>query len=133
MRQVSNILTVLAAFGVFWMLVQVQSQQDAQRFSGVVNWVTDGDTLRVAGHEYPIRLWGVDAPERDTPEGVRAGRYLTTLVKGRRVECVSVAIDKYRRTVAKCSVNGRGVSELVLERGHGVEMCRFTGGQLGGC
>ncbi len=111
----------------------MQSNRETARFTGVVEWVSDGDTIRIQGHEFPIRIWGVDAPERDTAAGQTAREFMTTLVKSKVVECTKVAVDKYRRTVAKCSINGRSLSSLLLENGHGVEMCRFTGGQLGHC
>ena len=37
----------------------------------VIDSVTDGDTIRAAPLEEPIRLWGIDAPEMDQTAGRR--------------------------------------------------------------
>lgn len=54
---------------------------------GKVKRVVDGDTLvvRTQGHDYRIRLAGIDAPERNQPWGESATRELRRQVVGRFV------------------------------------------------
>ena len=72
-------------------------------FAGIVIEVTDGDTIRmnIQGAEVPVRLWGIDAPEIDRPEGVNARDYLASLVpRDSRVEIHPVETDRHGKIVA---------------------------------
>lgn len=129
----SFLLNIAIVSGLVWGTVERQRQREAARFSGVVDWVSDGDTFQIADYPWPIRIWGVDAPERDTPEGQAARDFLDGLIRNQTVTCEKVAVDRYRRTVARCSLDGAGLSLALLNAGHGSEMCRFTGGELGFC
>ena len=76
--------------------------------------VVDGDSLRVAGLN--IRLFGIDAPERDqtcvTDAGVRwdCGAQVTRLVRqqlrGKVVTCDLRDKDDFDRDLAVCFVEG---------------------------
>jgi endonuclease YncB( thermonuclease family) len=87
--------------------------------------VVDGDTLRIGA--IPIRLQGIDAPEIKqtcrTEHGVEwaCGRVvtqvLTKMVKGRTVSCIGAGLDKYGRTLAKCSVDGQDIGAYLVENG----------------
>lgn len=133
MFRLSTALSVLAFAGLVWMLFEQDKMREAAVFGGKVTWVSDGDTFQIEGHDWPVRLWGVDAPERDTVEGVAAREFVTDLILGQRLDCQKVVVDRFRRTVARCRVNDEDLSPLILEAGHGVEMCSFTGGELGYC
>jgi len=61
--------------------------------------VIDGDTFTVVGDT--IRLAGVDAPELDQPNGVRAKRRLRDLIEDKTVEYRERARDVYGRIVAQ--------------------------------
>jgi endonuclease YncB( thermonuclease family) len=89
--------------------------------------VIDGDSLTVAGVE--IRLYGIDAPEyrqycfrrgRPWACGVEATRTLRTLIAGRPVACRAREEDRYGRTVAACSVEGRDLGGAMVAGGHAV-------------
>src|ERR1700756_5915960 len=74
--------------------------------------VIDGDTLEI--HGIRIRLWGIDAPEstqlcrgEDSLQfrcGAKAANGLDTFVARRLVNCATLSLDQYGRTVATCSV-----------------------------
>jgi endonuclease YncB( thermonuclease family) len=74
-------------------------------------WVVDGDTIHIA--RIPIRLEGLDAPEKDQPCIDQAGnswpcgqiatRQLRERIRERPVTCRPRAIDRYGRVVATCS------------------------------
>ena len=89
--------------------------------------VIDGDSLVVAGVE--IRLYGIDAPEyrqtcfrrgRPWACGVDATRTLRALIASRPVGCRAREEDRYGRTVATCSVDGRDLGAAMVSGGHAV-------------
>lgn len=66
--------------------------------TGVTESVTDGDTLRVlvGGHSEPLRLIGVDAPERNECLAAEATAYLAALVESRDLYLASDMTDRDR-------------------------------------
>lgn len=129
----STFLSLLLIAGAVWIGWHDIRARQAATFSGSVTWVSDGDTLKVSGHPWPVRLWGVDAPELDTALGLVAREFLFGLLEDQTVTCEKVVVDKFKRTVAKCTINGMGLSETLLSEGHAIEMCGFTKGSLGRC
>ena len=98
--------------------------------------IIDGDTLEIAGER--IRLWGVDAPERDQSCedvagrsyacGQRAKDALSDLVGGRTVTCNERDIDRYGRTVAQCSADGEDLGRRLVREGHALDYTRYSRG-----
>jgi endonuclease YncB( thermonuclease family) len=90
--------------------------------------VVDGDTLRCGATR--IRLQGIDAPE--LPGHCARGRACTpgdpfastdnlrALVRAAPMVCRQTDIDRYGRTVARCSVQGRDLSCAQIEGGFAV-------------
>lgn len=60
----SSVLTFIALAGFIY-LIAITHDDPKDTFTGKVTWVTDGDTFKVSGHDWPIRIWGINAPERD--------------------------------------------------------------------
>lgn len=77
--------------------------------------VIDGDTLEVAGER--VRLFGVDAPEREDPRGPRATAALVDLVDGRQVTCTPTGDTSYGRIVARCRAGGRDLGDALIRDG----------------
>ena len=83
--------------------------------------VTDGDTIKHNGRTY--RLWGIDAPEtkQSCADGWEAGKEATKamadLIRGRRVECFAVTLDRYGRTVALCFADDVSLSAEMVRIG----------------
>ena len=101
----------------------------AESVSGKVRHVVDGDSLYINGHKPQIRLWGVDAPERDEAGYDAATRQLSALAKGKRVRCDIIDRDHYGRTVARCFLSdGREINREMIESGTTTEYRRFTKG-----
>ncbi len=88
--------------------------------------ITDGDTFRCDG-ALRIRLWGVDAPERDAPGGPAAARALADITFGQTVVCRRRG-KSYDRVVAQCWVGRRDVAAELVRRGHAADWPKFSRG-----
>lgn len=99
-------------------------------FEGRVTHVVDGDTFRVAGVGPAVRLWGVDAPEKEEPGYEAAGAALKGFVRGQTLACDLVERDRYGRAVARCRrEDGADVSALMIGSGTAEEYWRYTQGR----
>lgn len=97
--------------------------------------VVDGDGLHLGSER--IRLWGIDAPELDQkckrggasyPCGQQARAALAALVAAGEVRCERVNHDRYGRTVARCSVEGRDLGAEMVRLGWAVDFPRYSEG-----
>lgn len=72
--------------------------------AGKVVRIIDGDTLVLATGrgERRIRIFGIDAPEIDTPEGPDSRETLRRVIAGRPLACAEITHDRYGRIVAIC-------------------------------
>lgn len=106
----------------------------AEEFSGRVTRVTDGDTFRMSGVELAIRVWGLDAPERDEQGGSAATSTMRSLVDGQTLTCLIRDIDRYQRLVGQCFLpDGRDITAAMISSGTATEYCRYSGGYYGTC
>lgn len=116
----------------------------AEPIIGPVSKYRDGDTFLIGNQ--PIRLCGIDAPERDTHAGRQATAYLKRLTQGKALRCVPVnegtvcdgrsKRTSYDRIVAQCFVQGRDLAEMLVRDRHACDWPRFSGGAyrvVGGC
>ena len=98
--------------------------------SCTVTEVIDGDTFHCIPKEkitdakiykdgsVSVRLYGIDAPEKDQPFGEEAKNSLKELVKGKTVELKVKDIDKYGRAVALVYVGSLNVNLEQVKRGY---------------
>ena len=97
---------------LFFLVVALQLSLSAfatETFSGKVVRVLDGDTMvvLVGGHDQVmVRLAHIDAPEKAQPFGQQAKQALADLAFSKEVGCELSGLDRYRRTIAVCMVNG---------------------------
>ena len=90
-------------------------------FSGRVTSITDGDTLRVInslGDSQIIRLYGIDAPERDQPYGTQATNALRQKLSNSQISIVQQDIDDYGRIVATIFLDERNINLEMVAQGH---------------
>jgi endonuclease YncB( thermonuclease family) len=91
--------------------------------------VVDGDSLYLDGHQPQIRLWGVDAPERDMQGFNAATRQLKLITSGQPLTCNPVDRDRYGRTVARCfRGDGQEINRMMIESGTATEFMRYSEG-----
>ncbi len=89
--------------------------------TGRVVRVADGDTVSVldaANRQHKVRLYGIDAPERDQPRGRASREALAGLVAGRSVGVVVVATDDYGRDVGTLYRDGVDINLAMVAGGH---------------
>jgi len=89
-------------------------------WSGVVVGASDGDTLQVLrdGRAVKVRLWGVDTPEKSQDFGKAAKRFTLRATARKTVRVEPRAIDRYGRTVALVTVDGRLLNEALVNAGY---------------
>lgn len=123
-------LLILSCIGGYF-LYQEQKQRmfplPQTPLVGRVEYVTDGDTFHLRG--YPIRVWGIDAPERGTPYADEATRTLQNIVARREISC-SATGRSHERLVAACTVDGSDLSRMMVRLGYARELPRITGGMF---
>lgn len=96
--------------------------------------IVDGDGLRL--HGIPIRLHGIDAPEREQtcrdasgsqwPCGTVATNRLAMLVQDHSVTCSEVERDRYNRSVARCEAAGVDLAEAMVSDGLAWAYLRYS-------
>lgn len=112
---------------------RVSRTEEAEILIAKAARVVDGDTLYLDGVPTRIRLWGVDAPERDEEGFDEAAQTLARLVEGETLSCEHIDTDPYKRIVARCYFDdGRDLSEQMIDSGAATEFLRYTRGYYGG-
>lgn len=102
---------------------------EPKKIKGRVSYVVDGDSLYLDGYKPQIRLWGVDAPERNERGFHAASETLSRFALGQRLTCRVIEPDRYGRSVARCFLpDGREINRLMIESGIAREYQRFTKG-----
>jgi micrococcal nuclease len=75
--------------------------------------IFDGDTFLTRVRKHPVRLYGVDTPEKGEPGYQQAKKELKKLIQDKEVTIDTVARDKFRRPVAKVKVGTRSVNKAM--------------------
>jgi endonuclease YncB( thermonuclease family) len=91
-----------------------------QIFTGQVMAVADGDTITVRTTDFEqikVRLYGIDAPEKNQPSGPEAGAYLRDMVLGKTVTITEIDVDRYSRTVGLVALDGASVNAAMVKAG----------------
>jgi endonuclease YncB( thermonuclease family) len=127
-------LALALIFGCIF--VAVRSTAVADSLTGQVS-IIDGDTVEMHGTR--IRLWGIDAPEanqlcrgEDSLQyrcGAKAANDLHAFVASRVVACMPIKLDRYRRTVASCSVDGADIGHWLVLNGLAIDWPTYSLGK----
>ena len=123
------VAAVLALAAALW------DRVDDGRLVGTVEYVVDGDTFQFAvrgGDIVNVRLWGIDAPERDESGGPEATDYLRRLTAGRTLACerppTGQNLDHWGRTVRLCRIDGLDIAADLIAADHAVDVPDYSGG-----
>ena len=87
---------------------------------GICVGVSDGDSLLLelpGGERVRVRLFGIDAPEKDQEFALTARKKLTRLVYDNTIRVEVQDIDKYGRYVCKVYAGARYVNRYMLKEG----------------
>ena len=94
---------------------------DAAVWHGKVSHVVDGDTIKVrpaeGGKPLSVRLRDIDAPEICQAGGKASREALKALVAGREVAVNGRHHDDYGRVLARITLDGRDVGEVMVVKG----------------
>jgi endonuclease YncB( thermonuclease family) len=92
-------------------------------------YVVDGDTLRFG--KQSVRLFGIDAEERNEPNGPRATEGLRRIVAATAyIKCQPTGDTTYNRVVATChTAEGWDVAQLLVYQGLVLDCARYSGGR----
>lgn len=129
-----EILLVLAIGTATGLGIVFETSAGPETIDGDRIRIIDGDTVALpcdpARGIYPgcserIRLVGIDAPETGTHArceaeavaGLEAKATLARLIRGHLVEITRTGVDRYRRTLARLTVDGRDVDAALLAAG----------------
>lgn len=105
-----------------------------ERIEARVSKITDGDTFTLSGTSRRLRVWGLDAPERDEPGGAAATEALRSLIAGQTLICDVRDLDRYDRIVGQCFLpDGRDITFEMIRAGVATEYCRYSRGYYGTC
>lgn len=106
-------------------------------YSGKIERVLDGDTLDVTidvgfniKSKDRIRIFGVNAPEMSTPEGIKAKEFLEGLIQVNGLDIVFYSIKDKRETFGRylgvlyfgkdaLKLPPKSINKIILEAGHG--------------
>ena len=101
--------------------------------------VIDGDSVKVQlpnGDEYSVRMYGIDAPEKDQRAGRDSHDYLRRVVRSRREWRLRVVdVDRYQRLVGVLYPEGGSVRDsanhAMVESGLAYWYREYGGAELG--
>jgi len=108
------------ALAVFFIFIFAPAFQACDKsWSGKCVGVSDGDTIKVlhGGKAEKIRLYGIDCPESHQDFGQRAKQFTSDMAFGKVVKVQQVDTDRYGRTVAWVSVDGKSLNKELVRAG----------------
>lgn len=88
--------------------------------------VIDGDTFIASKRR--IRVWGIDAPEKGEPAFTASGWLLQALMNDGALTCKLVDIDKYKREVMHCLIDGFDIAAMMVKMGMARDYIKYSGG-----
>ena len=138
----------LFSLAILFFFTNLSLSKEEKIISGKAS-VVDGDTIKI--NEIPIRLYGIDAPEKNqiciglSGESYNCGlsstRFLKVLINNStKVECSYTNLDRYGRIIGKCisytKIENKkdepfplSLNYWMVVSGHAVEYKRYSRGE----
>ena len=81
--------------------------------------IVDADTYQVLSNAqvFTVRLANVDAPELKQHFGVEAKQFVSELIYGKQVLIEVQGKDRYNRTIASITINGKALDSILISNG----------------
>lgn len=96
------------------------NEQPPQLLEVICVGVSDGDSLHLElpdGERVRVRLYGIDAPEKDQECALAARKKLGKLIYDKEIRVEVLDVDKYGRYVGKVYAGARYVNRYMLKEG----------------
>jgi endonuclease YncB( thermonuclease family) len=105
--------------GVVLILTFLFQSTTVSAWTGKVVRISDGDTIKVlrGRKQVKIRLHGIDTPEKRQTFGNKAKKFTSKMVAGKTVDVHKTDTDRYGRTVAIITVDGKNLNESLVASG----------------
>ena len=88
--------------------------------------IVDGDTFVAGGRK--IRVWGIDAPEKEEPTYRVSSWFLESLIKDQVLNCRLIDMDKYQRSVMQCYAGDIDIAATMVKFGMAKDYKKYSGG-----
>ena len=96
--------------------------------------IIDGDTIILNSEK--IRFYGIDTPEikqtctdnngQTYSCGVKATLELKKIIGSRKVSCRKKTIDRYKRSISICYVDGKDINSLMVKKGWALAYRKYS-------
>lgn len=135
-KRLSNALIFLLCWGGLGTIITVPEAGLAQaELSVKISKIIDADSLKSG--KLNMRLYGIDAPEKDQictnhlnreyKCGMKATDFLSQLInKQAKLTCEIKDIDRYKRLVVRCFQQGQDIAQLLVQAGWAVAYTRYS-------
>jgi micrococcal nuclease len=82
--------------------------------------VSDGDTVTINDHgeKRKLRLYGIDAPEKDQEYGMESREYLYNRIQDKAVNVDFISKDRYGRDISVIYLDGENINEAMVKEGY---------------
>jgi len=87
--------------------------------------VIDGDTIVADGIK--IRLWGIDAPEKNHEFYFPAKVFLESFIAKGKLTCKFIEKDRYDRHVMHCLIDGLDIGSMMVNAGLARDYSKYSG------
>ncbi len=93
-----------------------KSNNEPQRETYLVTDIYDGDSFKV-DNQMILRMFNIDAPEKELCGGKEAKQLLTDLIFNKRVSIHAYSHDVYRRLLVDVFLDGKSIEEKLIVSG----------------
>ncbi|MXN88780.1 thermonuclease family protein [Pasteurella canis] len=109
------------AFIAFYCLLLSYAAEASHTLHCKVVSISDGDTFNCLlknNKQLRVRLWGIDAPERNQAFGQKAKQFLGKLIHKKQVKLAVTGYDQYQRTLAEVyTLQGKNINVAIVKAG----------------
>ena len=128
-KKIEILLGICAILVAFYLEMQRTPPEKNDQWAAI-----DGDTIK-SSIRNQVHLYGIDAPElnqschtdnKEWPCGRQSKQELQIFIENKKIVCQFKSKDRYKRNVEDCAVNGKSISEYMVENGWAVAYTRYS-------